>query len=698
MATVNPIAPAVPPVNNENDVLLGATALTITSGDPDANSFMAAGLPPGLSISSSGVITGTVNPFDGQNSPYTVTITDNDDGVTGLVQFQWVVNKTSPPQLSTPGNQSTLEGTTLSAANNNTVTVGVQFADANTITDKVNGVHTLPPGLSIDPNTGVITGTIGAHDALQSPYAVTISASRNGHVGQVMFTWTVTAVPPTLTSPGNQISNEGATFSTTNNTQVTVGVTGADAGTITDKVNGVDTLPPGLGINSTTGVITGTIGAYAGDNSPYTVTISASHDLQVSSITFTWTVNKTTPPVLIDPGNQVDNPLDTVLLHLKPNPNLEATSFTDLVNGQHTLPPGLTVNASGVIAGQISGSDLGNYTVTITAFHGTGKTSVQFNWLVTTNNVTTTVVLGANGSLTEFSPTASDQLISPAGSIESVSTVVDGNNVTAIYAIVTAAAGPQYANTLWENYNGMWSERSSGSFKQISATIDSNGAAVVFGVLTDGSLWQEPVSFGLDTGWVELSPAGTIQSISAITDPSGNEWCCYAIATAGDTLWLHGPAFPSGWQEISNAIFLPGERRPELVRPGAVLRLADQRRAVGAGPGPRRGRPEYRFPSAVVDRRNAGDVPERAERPAAPSRVFAIATGGLVWEESPSGVQELSPIFEASQLSATESPSGADEVFMTLIDTSLWEYSNAFPNSFEELLASGSMGTSTPLV
>src|SRR5262249_14141593 len=51
----------------------------------------------------------------------------------------------------------------------------------------------LPPGLSIDPTTGVISGTIGTRAA--GTYAVTVSAADNGHVRSTFFTWTVTLPP-----------------------------------------------------------------------------------------------------------------------------------------------------------------------------------------------------------------------------------------------------------------------------------------------------------------------------------------------------------------------------------------------------------------------------------------------------------------------------------------------------------------------
>jgi hypothetical protein len=50
----------------------------------------------------------------------------------------------------------------------------------------------LPAGLSINPSTGRINGTIGAAAAVSSPYLVTVTASaKNGHTSSVQFSWTI---------------------------------------------------------------------------------------------------------------------------------------------------------------------------------------------------------------------------------------------------------------------------------------------------------------------------------------------------------------------------------------------------------------------------------------------------------------------------------------------------------------------------
>ncbi len=284
-------------------------------------------------------------------------------------------------------------------------------------------------------------------------------------------------------------------------------------------------------------------------------------------------------------------------------------------------------------------------------------------------------------------------MLSSAGSIESISTVVDGNGVTAIYAIVTGAAGPQYVNTLWENYNGAWSERSSGQFQQISAATDANGAAIVYGLMLDGSLWEQTTSFGLNTGWVELSGPSTIQSISAVTDKSGNEWC-YAIVTSGSNLWLHGPAaLASDWQQISTAAFTQVSAGLNssgqavaygLLTSGQVWEQNPAFGPVGLNSGFRQLSGIGGLPSTFLSVQAGG-----------PDTMFGIASDETVWEHSPNGNKQLSSILLASQLSATQTATGNDEVFMTLIDSSLFEYSSA-TGGFDELLAIGAAASGTP--
>ena len=165
--------------NNEGDTV----SVTVTAVDADAGTFNAVGLPRGLTIdSNSGVISGVIDPCAAGS--YAVTVTASDDGFVGSTLFVWTVNDTTPPALTSPGNQTSNEG--------DTVSVTVTAVDADPGTFSAVG---LPAGLSIDANSGVISGTIGLGGA--GSYAVTVTASDNGFVGSASFTWTVNdSTPP----------------------------------------------------------------------------------------------------------------------------------------------------------------------------------------------------------------------------------------------------------------------------------------------------------------------------------------------------------------------------------------------------------------------------------------------------------------------------------------------------------------------
>jgi hypothetical protein len=362
------VSPTTPPsftnpgtqTNKEGDTVSVQTVPT----HADAGSITATGLPPGLSINATtGVITGTIGTYDADHSPYTVTVSAiRDETISGSITFIWDVSPASPPSFTNPGTQTNKEGDTVSVATNPV------DADAGSIT-----AIGLPPGLSINSTTGVISGTIGTYDADKSPYTVTVSATRDGAFkSSVTFTWNVTpASPPGFANLGTQTNNEGDTVSMSTNP------VDADAGSIT-----ATGLPSGLSINATTGVITGTIGTYDADHSPYTVTVSATRDGTINgSMTFTWDVSPASPPSLTNPGTQTNKEGDTVSVATNP---AEADPGSITATG---LPPGLSIDSTtGVITGTIGTYDADNspYTVTVSATRaGAFKSSITFTWNVT---------------------------------------------------------------------------------------------------------------------------------------------------------------------------------------------------------------------------------------------------------------------------------------------------------------------------
>src|SRR5881227_3285241 len=70
----------------------------------------------------------------------------------------------------------------------------------------------LPPGITLDDTTGVISGTIDPTAAQSSAYSITIEVDAEGLSTSTSFTWMVSAATPapTLTSPGNQVNAAGS--------------------------------------------------------------------------------------------------------------------------------------------------------------------------------------------------------------------------------------------------------------------------------------------------------------------------------------------------------------------------------------------------------------------------------------------------------------------------------------------------------
>ena len=61
-----------------------------------------------------------------------------------------------------------------------------------------------------------------------------------------------------------------------------------------------------------------------------------------------------------------------------------------------------------------------------------------------------------------------------------------------------------------------WHIISTGSFAQVSATQTAAGADVVFGTLTDGSLWEYTSGPGVTTGWTELLTGGVASTATPL--------------------------------------------------------------------------------------------------------------------------------------------------------------------------------------
>ena len=459
-------------------------SLQVVATDADGNprTFAATGLPAGLGISSSGLISGTVS-FDAASSyNVTVTVTDGQTGSTP-VSFTWsITNVNRPPVVTNPGPQTTLENAPVS------LQVVATDADGNPRTFAATG---LPAGLGIS-SSGLISGTV-SFDAASS-YNVTVTVT-DGQTGStpVSFTWSITNVnrPPVVTNPGPQTTLENAPVS------LQVVATDADGNPRTFAATG---LPAGLGISSS-GLISGTVSFDAASSYNVTVTVT---DGQTGStpVSFTWSItNVNRPPVVTNPGPQTTLENAPVSLQVVAT-DADGNPRTFAATG---LPAGLGISSSGLINGTVSFDAASSYNVTVTVTDGqTGSTPVSFTWSITNVNRAPAAQSEA------YNTAAGTTLVIAAPGLLSNDADVDGDSLQALFV----TAPPAAAGTLTLGANGSFTYVPASGFTGTATFTYSAGdgvaasAAVIVNIAVNG----ESVTQALPAN-------GASQTVS--TDPSG---------------------------------------------------------------------------------------------------------------------------------------------------------------------------------
>ena len=364
--------------NAENDVV--DLAISATDPESDTITYGASGLPAGLSMNpATGHITGTIAFTAAASSPYTVTVTADDPFNAPVPStFQWTVTNVNrePTFDQDVPDQSNAEGNSVN------LDAGATDLDGDPLTYAATN---LPAGLSINPTTGLITGTISSTAAAGSPYAVSVTVRDGATVDATdTFDWAVSNVngnPTFDQNLGNRTDPEnGPPIS------LDAGGTDPDGDALTYAATN---LPPGLTIDTSTGLITGTIAFTGAAGSPYAVSITVSDSPPTADATdtFTWTVTNVNREPTFDQDvlNRTD-PEGTPV-------NLDAGA-TDLDGDVLTyaatnLPPGLSISTStGLITGTIAFTASATpYNVSVTVRDGaTVDATDTFSWTVTNVN------------------------------------------------------------------------------------------------------------------------------------------------------------------------------------------------------------------------------------------------------------------------------------------------------------------------
>ncbi len=352
------------------------TQLAATGGTlPYTWSILSGGLPAGLNLTgSSGAISGTPTATGASN--FTVLVNDA-AGLRASAQFSITINAQIAPLSITP--------TSLPAGTKGVVYLATQLAATGGTLPYTWSISSgsLPAGLSLTPSSGLIGGTATATGV--SAFTVTVTDA-GGLTASAQFSITVTAQTTAVVISNSSLPNGqiGVPYSQT------LTATGGVPPYTWALASG--TLPQGLSLNSTTGVISGspvgnigivTFAVQVSDSSPTPLTAQKAFTV---SITQTLSITTQSLPAgtkgVAYPAAQLVAAGGT-------------TPYTWSISAG-ALPAGLSLTpSSGAISGTPTGSGASAFTAMVTDAAGltaSAQLSITINAAAGTVSITTTTL------------------------------------------------------------------------------------------------------------------------------------------------------------------------------------------------------------------------------------------------------------------------------------------------------------------
>jgi uncharacterized protein (TIGR03437 family) len=219
----------------------------------------------------------------------------------------------------------------------------------------------LPPGITINAGTGVISGTATTNAG--SPYSVQVTVTDSNSV-HTTRAYTLAVAPPL------SISGPASLPSAVVNVAyplVVVTATGG-SGSYTWSATG---LPPGMSINAGTGSIAGTPSSLTG--TPFNVIVTVT-DTNGTTATHSYSLPVSALPLTIYTGLLPAGVLNAVYPRTSINVQGGIGAYSFTVTG---LPPGLTTDGSGNIFGTPTSTAGSPFTVKVTVTDASGNTTSQ---------------------------------------------------------------------------------------------------------------------------------------------------------------------------------------------------------------------------------------------------------------------------------------------------------------------------------
>ncbi|MFD0724952.1 putative Ig domain-containing protein [Lysobacter brunescens] len=332
--------------------------LTATGGAaPYAFAVTAGSLPNGLTLSGSGVLSGTTTTSGTFN--FTVTATDG-FGQTGSRAYTVVV--AVPTVTLTP---ATLPGGTSGVAYSQTLTIAGGIAPYI-----VTQTGALPAGITFNAATRTFSGTPTQSGTFN--ISVTVTDSTGGTAATVTNNYTLVIAVPTLTlTPA-----AGALPAGTGGTPYSQTFTASNGVAPYTYALASGALPAGLSFNPTTGALTGTP-TVAGSFS-FSISATDSTTGTAATVTNAYTLAISTPTITVNPPVLPNGIFSVPYTHVI-NAVGGTAPYTFAVSAG-ALPAGVTLNANGNLSGSPTVSGAFNFTIRATDALGfTGTRAYTIN-------------------------------------------------------------------------------------------------------------------------------------------------------------------------------------------------------------------------------------------------------------------------------------------------------------------------------